>query len=79
MHTCDSTKTVSVTALPPNHPSISISNTKIINMKVYHGRCLGSEISRLFSVDHGKVNNKSIEPTMQIAPPNLDGNDFNIA
>jgi len=71
--------TVSVTALPPSQPNINMSNTKIMNMNVYPGRCFGSEISRLFSVDHGRVSRRSIEPTIQIAPPSLEGNDFSIA
>jgi hypothetical protein len=56
-----------------------MSKTNNIKTIVYPGRCLGSEISIPFSVVHGKVNKINIDPTIQIAPPSLDGNDFNIA
>jgi len=50
-----------------------------INKIVYPGRCVGSAISRPFSVVHGSVSKISMDPTIQIAPPSLLGKDFNIA
>jgi len=73
------TKVFSVTAFSPNQPSINMSKTNAINTKVYQGRCLGSEISKPFSVVHGRLNKITIDPTIQIAPPSLLGNDFNMA